>query len=226
MITEILTHVEDAKARLIEQYKRKPKLAALVEAFNQEWQVLESVGKDLNEKRSVDLATGAVLDRVGAIVGQTRGPGQSDDDYRILIKSKISQNVSQGEPERLIEIFQTLKAVTLVILEERFPAAVAIESDATFVDQDEVNLLIEIIERTAAAAVRVEDLILFDSTEAFAFAGSLPGLGFSSDTNPSLGGKLATLWNYKLPFAFAGDNPSNRGFGSVKDPLVGGVFLP
>lgn len=225
MITEILTHVADAKRRLIQQYKGKPIIATLITAFVQEFQNLETVGKDLNEDRSVDTATGTNLDRLGAIVGQPRESGQSDADYRIRIKSKISQNISQGEPERLIEVFKTLKAPTLTILEEHFPAAVAIESDATFADQDEANLIIDILERTAAAAVRVDEVVVFDPTEAFAFAGALSGFGFGTTADPLVGGKLATLWNYKLPFAFAGDNPQNDGFGSIHDPLVGGVFF-
>ena len=110
-------------------------------------------------------------------------------------------------------------------MEERFPAAVAFGSDATFADQDEVNMLIQILERTAAAAIRIEDIVVFDSTEPFAFAGALPGLGFGTTSNPLAGGKLSGLFNFKLPFAFGGDNPNNRGFGSIHDPLVGGVFL-
>lgn len=225
MITEILTHIQDAKKRLIQQYKGKPNTESLLEAFVQEFQNLESLGKQLNEMRSVNTATGNTLDRLGSVVGQRRLPGQSDDDYRVLVKSKISQNVSQGEPERLIEVYKTLNTTTLVILEENFPASVSFESDHVFADQAEVNMLLEILEKTAAAAVRIEFLVQFDTGEPFAFAGTLSGLGFGTTADAAVGGKLSKVWSYLQPFSFAGDNPRDRGFGSIRDPLVGGGFF-
>jgi hypothetical protein len=225
MITEILTHIADAKKRLIQQYKGKPRIESLVEAFVQDFQNLETVGKDLNENRSIDTATGNTLDRLGDIVGLDRESGQSDDDYRILLKSKIGQNVSQGEPERIIDIARVLTGANLVLLDERYPAGLAVGVDVPVPTQDEINMLIEILDKASAAGVRFEGISFFDPTEAFAFAGSLPGLGFSSTATPLLGGKLATIKEALYPFAFDGDNPNYLGFGSTGDVLVGGAFI-
>lgn len=224
MITEILDHVDQAKARLIQQYKNKPRIGAIIEAFIEEIQEIESMFKDLNLNRSLETATGNTLDRLGDIVGVARSPGQSDSEYRISIKAKISQNISQGEPERLISTFQLLKGAALVLLQENYPAAIHIGTPVPIADQDEANMLMEIMERTAAAGVRIEGLISFDPGEPFAFDGALPGFGFGDDTNPLAGGKLAFLWEPTIDFAFDGDDPNAGGFGHIQDSLVGGVL--
>lgn len=225
MINEILTHVEDAKNRLLEQYKGKPALASLLGAIVQEWQEIETVCKDLNDDRSVDTALGAILDRVGAIVGQAREPGQSDEDYRILIKSKIGQNISQGEPERIIETFKVLKQASIVLLMEFFPGGVGVQGDVTFADQTEINKIYQILERVAAAGVRIESIDCFDSWDgSFAFEGVLPGLGFGEELDPLVGGVWAEHKPYLIDFAFEGDNPNYLGFGDTGDVLVGGAL--
>jgi len=225
VINEILTHVEDAKNRLLEQYKGKPGISSLLGAIVQEWQEIETVCKDLNDNRSVDSAVGVILDRVGAIVGQEREPGQADEDYRILIKSKIGQNISQGEPERIIETFKVLKQASIVLLSELFPAAVGVQGDVTFADQGEVNKIYQILERVAAAGVRIESIDIFDSWEdSFAFEGALPGLGFGDELDPLLGGVWAEHVPYLIDFAFDGDNPNYLGFGDTGDVLVGGAL--
>lgn len=225
MISIISDHIAAAKRRLIQQYKGRPNFGAVVEASVQEWQVIEDAGHLLNTNRSIDSSTGVQLDLIGVIVGLTREPGQSNDDYRVLLKSRISQNVSQGEPERLIDIFKVLSMANLVLFEELFPAAVGFGSEVSFPDQGAVNALFENLEKTGAAGVRVDRIVSFDPTEAFAFAGNLPGLGFGTLADAGVGGKLAHLNEAVYPFAFAGDNPNYRGFGTLHDVLVGGSFL-
>lgn len=228
MFTEITDHEERAKALLISQYQQKPRIEAIVGAHATEIQALESVLVDLNTDRSVDTAEGAILDRLGVIVGQTRAPGQSDADYRILIKSKIGQNISQGEPERLIEVYKTLLGAGLVHLGEIFPAGVMLGSDVMAADQAARDVLFGVMEKVAPAAVRLDYLCEFDPVEPFAFDGSPTGLGFGDDLAPAVGGKLGDCFeNQSEIFAFdEGGSPTDGGFGDHADVLAGGIFDP
>ncbi len=225
MFTPITSHIDEAKRRLIEQYKGKAELAKLIESLLVGFQEAEQANTDLNEDRSIDAALGVLLDQLGTIVGLTREPGLDDESYRVLLKSKISQNISQGEPERLIDVFKVLTQATLVYLTEHYPAAFGIGSEVDPVTQAEADKLFRLIEGVAPAGVRFEDIVVFDASEPFAFDGTLPGLGFGSTTDLSLGGLLATLYTPYREFAFAGGDSSGDGFGSVLDPLVGGNFL-
>lgn len=224
MFQQILDHIILAKKRLISQYKQKPRLEGLVEALVQDIQNLENTAVQLNTERGLDTAVGEQLDGIGQIVGLERETGQSDDDYRTLIKAKIGINLSQGEPERMIQIYKVLTGADLVLLQELFPGAVAISSEVDPGSQEEVDRLIRIMESMAPAGVRVDFLGIFDADEAFAFDGDLPGLGFGSTTDPLLGGKFATLVVRDGEFAFDGDDLQAEGFGTILDPLVGGQF--
>lgn len=220
--TQITDHVARAKARLIQQYKQKVRVEGLVEALTQEVQNLEDTAVQLNELRALDTATGAQLDGIGSLVGVDREPGQSDADYRMRIKAQIGINLSQGEPERLIETFQVLVAAEIVLLQELYPGEVALSSEATFATQEEVDDILAILESIAPAGVRVAYIGIFDFDEPFSFEGSLGGEGFGSTTDPLIGGLFATLVVRDGEFAFDGDDLTAEGFGTVLDPLIGG----
>lgn len=225
MIQEITNHIQDAKRRLAEQYKGKPNIAALIESLLVGFQGLETTAKDLNEDRSIDTAQGELLDLLGTIVGLERAPGQSDTDYRVQLKSKISQNISQGEPERLIDVYKTLVMASFVYLSEHYPGGFGLGSSYDPVTNDQVNRLFRLIEGIAPAGVRMESITVFDETEPFAFDGAISGLGFGTETDPGLGGLFATLYTPYREFAFAGDDSAGDGFGTIHDPLLGGNFL-
>jgi len=222
---EIADHVDQAKARLIQQYKERPRVEGTIEAFTQGAQDLETTAKDLNEKRGLDTSTGAQLDGVGLIVGEERRPGESDTDYRVRIKARIGINLSQGQPERMIETFQILTGAPIVLLQELMSGAVALSSEISFATQEEVDDIIRIMESVAPAGVRVDYIGIFSTlADSFAFAGNLAGEGFSSTATPAQGGKFATLVLRNGEFAFDGSDVAAEGFGTIGDPLVGGQF--
>jgi len=222
MFTEITTHKEDAKKRLLEQYKKKPLIAAMLDAFNGPIQEIESLLVDLNTLRDLDTAFGQTLDNLGTIIGLERPSGATDDEYRILLKTKVSENISNGEPERIIGVFKVLVAVDLVHFQDGALASYQLQSSHVFPDQDAVNMLIAQIERIGPAGTRLDAIVTFDEFEAFAFDGLLPGFGFGSTVDMGAGGKLAYLNRARFDFAFFGPDPKTKGFGSTKDPLVGG----
>jgi hypothetical protein len=91
-----------------------------IQAFADQAQELEDATYDVATKRGVDTATGAVLDLVGEIVGQTRPVGIGDSDYRDLIRFKIQMNSSGGEPERLVLAVQVLTGATEIFIVEGY----------------------------------------------------------------------------------------------------------
>jgi hypothetical protein len=76
--------------------------------------------------------------------------------------------------------------------------------------------------------VRIDYLISYVADDAFAFAGdnaNAPAKGFSSVAETTAGGQLAYIHRNLVPFAFDGQAVDRLGFGTVKDPLVGGTFV-
>ena len=72
-------HVAQAKATLIEQFKRKPRFEAFVELLAGRVQGIEDMLEDLLINRLLSTSEGTNLDNIGAIVDEPRN-GRSDDD--------------------------------------------------------------------------------------------------------------------------------------------------
>lgn len=228
----ILTHVDDAKDRLLEQYKGKPLIEGVICALGQQFQDLEDVLFSLIDGRKLANAIGTQLDLIGTIVGLPRATGLSDDRYRILLTVKIGQNTSQGEPENLISTYGLLTGASSIYYQNLLQASVLVATNINIDpnnDPDDVAFLYDNLESVVAGGVRIDYLVCFSpDSDAFAFAGdnvNSPGLGFGNTLDPNVGGKLAKIHKRIVPFAFAGPSIGRRGFGSIRDPLVGGTLV-
>ncbi len=229
-VDEITDHTGDAFKRLLQQYKNKPNLKAIIKIYADRMQELETVFISLYLARSVNDAVGVQLDQVGEIVGIKR-PGSligDDEPYRTLIFVKIGQNVSQGEAERIISVAKLLTGSEYVHLLDILNGNVELTITVDLGSQENVDATYRSLEIVLAAGVRVAAILCADPTEAFAFAGTnvdAPALGFDDGTGTS-GGKFAKHHEFKPPFAFAGDDTEAKGFGAGSDdPLAGGVFV-
>lgn len=103
----IADHAARGLARLAEQYKNKPKFAALINSLNRQIQELENAFYQLLTERSIDTAIGVQLDILGKIVGERRG-GALDADYRLRIRARIRANLSSGTVEDIYAVFRAL----------------------------------------------------------------------------------------------------------------------
>lgn len=224
MITQILDHITRAKDRLREQYKENPEVNYILDGIGAGIQQEEDMFNDMMVSRTLDGSFGKQLDLLGTIVGLARVPGQDDETYRALIKAKIGQNVSEGEPESVLSFWKTLTNATKIGIRDGTFGEIALSANLDFT-QTQVNKFMKDLRAVVAAGVRVDGIESFDDTEAFTFQGALAGLGFGSDTNPAAGGKFATVSRQNdVKFTFAGTSVNSGGFGSVYDPIIGGVW--
>ena len=149
-------------------------------------QELETVLFDLLENRSLDTAEGVQLDRIGTIVGLARTGSQSDTDYRASLGVQIRRNLSQGEPETLIEILAALTSSTVVKLREIYPAEIIMTFNGDIVGTP--NNLFNTIDSIAAGGVGLT-LISDKNQPPFVTEGGI-GLGFTSTVGSVPGGKI------------------------------------
>ena len=131
----ISDHVAQAKATLIEQFKRKPNFEAFVEILATRIQTCEDMWEDLLVKRLLETAEGTNLDNIGAIVDEAR-EGRSDDEYRTAILFKVFINISCGEPETVMTVLKTVTEATEVRLIEFFPATMLLWTNGSEIPSD------------------------------------------------------------------------------------------
>ena len=224
MITVIPNHVAQALARLREQYQSKPNIEALIQSWTNQIQELEEITSDMSTNRTVNSAVGIQLDRLGELLNRPR-EGRTDEQYRIVLLAKISQNISRGTPEDVINVFKVLTSSAKVYLSDDEHGEIYLLADHVLT-QDDVNTIIREMYTVVAAGVRINGLGSFDPDDSFAFYGVDIAKGFSSVLDTSKGGKLATIRKPNdKKFAFAGTIEIQEGFGSLLDPDLGGVFV-
>jgi hypothetical protein len=132
-------------------------------------QVLEQTLQSLLTDRSVTTAEGEQLDVIGRVVGQERG-GMVDDDYRRIIRARISVNRSKGTVADVIGV------ADLVVYDDDATyyihttsnASFIIEVEGVIVDEDTAEILRGMLVDTVAAGVRFE-LITYRSAPAGIF---------------------------------------------------------
>lgn len=141
------SHVAQGLDRLIEQYKKKPRIQDFLTAVLAQVQEIEDMLWDVLVKRFIDNATDAQLLMIGRIVGQPNpgydlsdhSPGGGSDKYRTLIMVKIKVNRSSGRAPQLIEILKLIAGETSEIFySEDYPKAanLSLETASGTVDPD------------------------------------------------------------------------------------------
>ncbi len=178
MPTQITTHTADALARLPQQFKDKPNLAAFISALVDPIQDIENAMWQLLVERAVSVAVGTQLDAIGVIVKQSR-IGLSDDDYRRYLRARIAVNRSRGVDSDLIIVSRLIvyNDDAQIVLDRQGPAAVVVRVVGIVVSDELAALLNTFLQQTKLGGVR---LILETSTVT-------PGNIFTLDTGPGFG---------------------------------------
>lgn len=222
MIGKISNHKEQATDRLIEQYKQAEKLIGILDAFNSQTQDLEDALHSLFEGRWIENASGDVLDRFGEIIGQGR-LGFDDDFYKILLYVKLGENISQGETERVIDIYRIITRADICQLQEHYPAGMTLLSNGT-INPITASFIYNKLQGVAGAGIRIDRIGEF-SDRPFGFVGAPTALGFGTLDDLAIGGEFAHFYDTAPPFSFK--DPSRDdigGFGTLQDHIYGGRF--
>lgn len=106
LITQNTDH-EGAVRRLIEQFKNKPDLEALIRIYLRQIQDLEDAAFEVILERDLDNAVGVQLSTIGSIVQQPRTT-PDDDRYRTAIRARIAINLSNATAEDVIKVANLL----------------------------------------------------------------------------------------------------------------------
>ena len=184
--------VNEALARLKQQFKNSDNIKHLVTIFTTEAASLEPVFGDVFDMVSVDTAADAQLDVWGQILNVNR-VGQTDSVYRTRIKAAIFRYVSSGKWEEIIQGFSILTNPTYVQAEEIFPAAVSLTAVGV-VDPSAINAaeVVNALRQLKPAGVRFTAVIVTSTTPFVFFGDPDPtGLGFGDRFDPLVGGNYA-----------------------------------
>lgn len=109
---KIDNYVEEAKDRALPQYHNSPRLMKLLEVYAGQYQDLEDLLSDFLNKRSLEEATGDILDRYGLILGWPRY-GFSDDEYRDFLRIAVQINIADGTAVHIINTLADLTQSTI-----------------------------------------------------------------------------------------------------------------
>ena len=119
-------HVAEAKAMLLEQFRGKPLIEGMVEAYVNRVQESEDVLWEILEAMDLDKAADAQLDGLGLLVGEQRR-SRGDDDYRAAIRVRVLINLCNGKHAEILRILTLYLGVAdgegTVQLDEPAPAA-------------------------------------------------------------------------------------------------------
>jgi hypothetical protein len=146
-----IDHVAEGLARVVSQYRGKPKLSAYYACFLQQVQYLEDEIQLEAAVWDLDTATGWRLDVLGARVGQAR-VGTTDATYRLYIKARIWANRSLGKVGDIRRICDLL-LTSYNYREEN--TNIYIEETAGAVTYDSAYLIWQILQQAASAGIRV-----------------------------------------------------------------------
>ncbi len=145
-------YTSEATLRLLSTLQEGTFTEALAAAFIDRCQELEDAAHPMLEQRSITLAEGDRLDRIGAIVAVPRG-GRDDDTYRLRIRAELAILQSGGTALDLITILQLLTGHTDVKLDEYFPKSVYMRAqNLILADVTEAETIQALLRRAVSAA--------------------------------------------------------------------------
>lgn len=213
-ITHKLTHVEEARARLLSQYAGR--LERDLDPVSAQVQDVEDALWAVWSGRGVSTATGHTLDLLGRIVGEDR-QGESDALYRIRIRARIQANLSDGtwdDIHRVMSILlDTQWPLATVSGAELPPAAFQYRVDGLVLSADQIKILTSFLRSIRGAGIELRfGWSAGPLSDAFSFA-----IG-STLTAPTLVG--ATVLPVVTSAPFPGAGIAKVGVGANKETVT------
>ena len=191
--------VEKLREDLVEQFKEKPVIDAVMEAIGIQFNDLYRFYSDLKEKRALHTAFGKQLDGVGDIAVLTRMEAGElaclnestyvldDESYRTFLIYKIWKNTNDCTYYDIIKAFRMFWDKPLYYKEDpEVPATMIFETDALTPEDDVTKLLTAPFIKAAGVAIKV-----IATTETPEMTAEVPvtgimGRGYMSTTLPEI----------------------------------------
>jgi hypothetical protein len=208
-LAHVTTHITQGLDLLLEQFKNKPKLAAVLTAYLRQVQELEDALWDLRLLKTAEALSGEALNQLGRVVGQAR-EGRDDPTYRLWIRARARVNRSFGKPIDVIEVAKILVGADVSVrLQELWPASMIVHAG------DQVASLggemAKLLRQTKAAGVALH-FHWSESGRTFRFApgdtvvsGSEQGFGAPASVSYVIDHALTPGYFATSPIAFSAD---------------------
>lgn len=194
------SHEALAVSRFIDQFKDKAKLAAAIASYAEQIQHLEDAAFEVMLERSLDNAVGIQLVILAKIVGAPVTTSV-DDELRIIIRTQIAINLSDGTPEDLINILRLvllLSGETFHITEEP-PHQVRLTIDDPLSSIVDPNTTVALLDSADMASIRILLSYFVDTLAVDMFtledsvAGGITGEGLGDSVAGGVGGDMASV---------------------------------
>lgn len=198
-LSQITDLAARAAARVLSQYKSKPKFMALVNGVTGMVQQVEDALWAIVAQLDTAQAQGTWLDYLGNFVGEARA-GANDAAYRLFIVARIIANKSQGTVEDVIGVIKIVTLLNVFPVARKTPASLEVFLDGYAMAEPVRTRLMQLLRRTRAGGVRLmviyspdatdTNMFLFASGDAFEDS-TTQGTPDSDDDDDTDGGKLA-----------------------------------
>ena len=164
-------------SRLPDNYSREGQInnKKLHQVIYAEYEEIKNVFKDIKTSRDIDQAYGKTLELIGGNVQQPRVVGENDELYRLMIKTKIIANLSQGDIETINEIGKAVLGDSFVSVRETWndPAYNREPAGLVFTLQSRARIIPNTIERAVAGGVGTYWVLILHEEGVYATATAL-----------------------------------------------------
>lgn len=200
--------VKNIVSRFSDYFNKRPdsNITKLMKIFSDELQQLNTTINRVGEWRDIDEAKGVVLDDIGTNIKQPRGVA-TDDVYRILLKSKIARNLSDGSINTIIRVLAIALSCDYnqIKIKEKWddehePEEAAIKVIELPLERlnatglDPINFA-RLVQKTVIGGVKVD---VIELTGTFEFGDETNAIdyesGFGDIFDDSIGGYLGAAW--------------------------------
>lgn len=160
--------------------RRTPGFLGLVRALGSGVQSFEDAIWDVLMQMSPELARGAWLDRLGALVGEPRG-GLDDSAYARWIQARCLVPLARTRIDRVLEVVRIATSAVHVRYRPTYPAAFTLEViPGADLDAEQEARLVLLVEELAPIGVGVN--VVRAEVGYFGFDGDPNALGFGEGT--------------------------------------------
>lgn len=180
-LTPITRHFGEALVKLAPWAWGRPRIAALLQAYINPLQEIETRAWEVLESRDVNTADTARLDVLGKIVGQPRH--WSDDEvYRRVIRARTRAQRSRGLTNDIIAVVRVAGSITTPVVVASFSPATATVTLNEPITAEVLTALQFLLPKARAVGVQMH--LYRPITE--------DSLTFGSSVSPGIGGALGS----------------------------------